>query len=144
MKISFLIFFIFLTGCSKPDSNQNELSTLKAKVSDLELQVSTLKAQLADVNSKVLDIDAQIYQVKTKAKGETGSNDGLDINALNKAISTCVQKVRSTAPSDEVYSKFDAYYNSASGKVFNNNQYVSQEAVYAFNKCMQSSGFPLK
>ena len=131
-----------MTGCSKPDSNQNELSTLKAKVSDLELQVSTLKAHLEDLNSKVSDIDTEMYQAKTKAKGETSS--GLDINALNKAISTCVQKVRSTAPSDEVYSKFDAYYNSASGKVFNNNQYVSQEAVYAFNKCMQSSGFPLK
>jgi hypothetical protein len=51
-------------------------------------------------------------------------------------------------PADEVdklfFRKFDAFYNTATGKVQNNAVYVGdQAALYQFDKCMASKGYPL-
>jgi hypothetical protein len=43
------------------------------------------------------------------------------------------------------FKKFDAFYNSAAGRV-ENNAFLDGDlpALYQFNKCMASQGFPLK
>jgi hypothetical protein len=67
---------------------------------------------------------------------------------VDKAVKHCVDVVHSF-PADQMsaqfFKKFDAYYNSASGRV-ENNAYLNGDlpVAYQFNKCMASQGFPLK
>ena len=58
---------------------------------------------------------------------------------IEKAVKACVEVAHSAG-----YEYFDAYYNSASKSVENNITYVYQQsALFPFNKCMASQGFPL-
>ena len=139
-KIILFLSVMTLFGCSKSKYEEQleaQIESLKSRVTDYENQVDFLKLQIDLINKKL----------ENKVKNE--NNTGLNIPLLKKTISSCVIKVRELAPPganemNSVYVKFDAYFNEASGKVLNNNQYVSQDAVYAFNKCMHDSGFPLK
>ena len=129
-----------LISCSK--SNDKELEELKLKVVDLETKSISLQVQLDLLSQKVDKPD-----VKTKENKVEPAK--LDVSLLKKVIHNCVQTVKQLAPENatefnNVYSTFDAYYNEASGRVLNNNKYVSQDAVYAFNKCMNDQGFSLK
>ncbi len=68
--------------------------------------------------------------------------------AVEKAVKECIDVVH-RFPADEMekqfYKKFDAFYNSATGRV-QNNGYLNGDIPpqYQFNKCMASQGFPLK
>jgi hypothetical protein len=68
--------------------------------------------------------------------------------AIEKAVKECVDAVHHF-PADEMekrfFQKFDAFYNSATGRV-QNNGYLNGDVPpqYQFNKCMASKGFPLK
>lgn len=68
-------------------------------------------------------------------------------DAINKAVKHCVEFVQKSPGTDmEKYSfsKFDAYYNPATGLVENNVVYVDDQlSLFKFNKCMVSEGFPL-
>lgn len=71
----------------------------------------------------------------------------LTSDQLNKVVKQCVAAVRE-APSEtgmgEFYRKFDAYYNSRTGKVENNVATVGdQKAFLVFKKCMAEKGLPL-
>ena len=131
---------VVLVGCS--NSSNKDLDTLKNKVDDLNKQTISLQVQLDLLANRVDELERKPKETKSDPPK-------LDFNALKKVISSCVQTVKQLAPKDanemnNVYSTFDAYFNDAMGKVLNNNKFVSQDAVYAFNKCMNESGFPLK
>jgi hypothetical protein len=66
---------------------------------------------------------------------------------LNKVAKQCVAAVHA-APSEqfmeEFYRKFDAYYNSRTGRVENNVTTMGdQKAYFVFKKCMSEKGYPL-
>ena len=76
-----------------------------------------------------------------------------DNAAVNKAVAQCVDFVHSLKKSDnDFYSRFDAYYNAATGKIIANSVsggYTSpitgnpdQEMWFRFSKCMAQKGFP--
>jgi hypothetical protein len=68
--------------------------------------------------------------------------------SIDTVIKQCVDVVHHF-PADQIektfFKNFDAFYNPASGQVENNAIVVGdQAALYQFNKCMASHGFPLK
>jgi hypothetical protein len=69
--------------------------------------------------------------------------------AISKAVKLCVSAVHAAATNEIVllqdfYKKFDAYYNSKTGKVENNVTMVGeQKAFFVFKKCMSEKGWPL-
>jgi hypothetical protein len=71
-----------------------------------------------------------------------------DVNTINDAVEYCVDFVRNSSGTDmEKYSfsKFDAYYNPATGGVADNVIYTNDQlSLFKFNKCMVNQGFPLK
>ena len=81
-----------------------------------------------------------LAQVQTAFSGEAPTR--LDMATINKAISKCLDFVRSKA--DPVFSKgFDAYYNPATGRVENNAALIGdKESLSRFNKCMAEQGVP--
>lgn len=112
------------------DEQSQQIAQLSAKVAVLERAVTELKSQK--------DKAASISQGVAPALGLP----------LQNVIRQCVGAVRALAPPGatpvgDVHVSFDAYYDPAMGRVVNNNHYVSQDAVYAFNKCMTDKGWPL-
>ena len=71
------------------------------------------------------------------------------MSLLKKAISDCATQIRNSAEAKaetytKFFSEFDAFYNPANDRVQNNSIFVGgQPAVFMFNKCMVSQGFPL-
>lgn len=152
------ILVVLLTGCDQI----KVLDDLKGQVSDSNKRISDLVVEAANSQRKVLDVQAQIAELQgrlaaieapkntTRSEG-SGALSNEQISWLRQAIEKCVMSVRalettvsSDASGNNVYSKFDAFYNPASNRVLNNNRYVDQSPVYAFNKCMTSEGSPLK
>lgn len=68
-------------------------------------------------------------------------------DSIDKAVARCVELVHKSPGTDmEKYSfsKFDAYYNPATGAVMNNVIYADDQlSLFKFNKCMVNEGFPL-
>jgi hypothetical protein len=69
--------------------------------------------------------------------------------AIKKIVKQCVDYVHNYKESDPNYQDrntlFDAFYNSASGKVENNALLnIDQKALYIFKKCMAEKGLPLQ
>jgi hypothetical protein len=63
---------------------------------------------------------------------------------IENAVAACVAVVHSLGSEHFGSQYFDAYYNPADHKVYNNIQYVyQQQYLFLFNKCMVSHGFPL-
>jgi hypothetical protein len=63
---------------------------------------------------------------------------------IENAVAACVAVVHSLGSQHFGSQYFDAYYNPADHKVYNNIQYVyQQQYLFLFNKCMVSHGFPL-
>jgi hypothetical protein len=143
------MFFIIpsLIGCSDGAGQS------KKDIVDLKAELATVKNQMADFKSGIDTVNSRLAALEI-SKMQPEKSDGprhlssSELTTLNNVISQCVHVVRNITPTgplgiNEVYVHFDAYYNPASGKVLNNNQYVDQSAVYAFNKCMTSKGIPL-
>ena len=69
-------------------------------------------------------------------------------STIDDVVKQCVDVVH-RFPADKsdlsFFKKFDAFYNSAAGRV-ENNAFLDGDlpALYQFNKCMASQGFPLK
>jgi len=69
-------------------------------------------------------------------------------STIDDVVKQCVD-VMHRLPADKsdlsFFKKFDAFYNSAAGRV-ENNAFLDGDlpALYQFNKCMASQGFPLK
>jgi len=69
-------------------------------------------------------------------------------STIDDVVKQCVDVVH-RFPADNgdlsFFKKFDAFYNSAAGRV-ENNAFLDGDlpALYQFNKCMASQGFPLK
>ena len=68
-------------------------------------------------------------------------------STIDDVVKQCVDVVH-RCPADKsdlsFFKKFDAFYNSAAGRVVNN-AFLDGDlpALYQFNKCMASQGFPL-
>jgi len=60
---------------------------------------------------------------------------------IEKTVKTCVRKVQEAR-----WGAFEAFWNSASGRVENNAHLMPSlaPALFAFNKCMADLGVPLK
>lgn len=138
-----IVASLFLSGCDK----LKEFEGLKVDAANSTMQIAELKAELNTVRERLVALEV--------TKKKVPSNDGPQplseeqIVMLKKVITQCVQVVRNSAPKDDLserfYAQFDAFYNPASGRVQNNNIYNGGlPAVYAFNKCMTSQGFPLQ
>jgi outer membrane murein-binding lipoprotein Lpp len=141
---AFLVASLFLSGCDKLkeiDKLKGNAATSQQQVVDLQGNILTLRAELAAVRERLEALEAAQKKVVSPAGSQRLSEE--QIATVSKAISQCVQMVRGSMPTSEVYTNFDAYYNPASATVQNNNKYVDQSAVYAFNKCMASKGVPL-
>ena len=111
------------------------------------------KQRIAELTVKISALENVVADLKQKPQKASVTSGPQQLNssqaaALGKVIAQCVQIVRSLAPPgatpiSDVHITFDAFYNPASGRVQNNNQYVSQDAVYAFNKCMTERNWPM-
>jgi outer membrane murein-binding lipoprotein Lpp len=141
IRTAILIASLFLAGC---DSGK-EIDGLKGDVAANKQQIVALKVELALVKDRLMALEST--QIKSVSSNGPQPLTESQIEILKKTISQCVRFVKGSAPKgefkDEVYAKFDAFYNPATGRVQNNNQYVDQSALYTFNKCMAEHGFPL-
>jgi outer membrane murein-binding lipoprotein Lpp len=151
-----LMATVVLAGCGK---NQ-DLDALKADTGQQKQQLATLRAEadqqkqrISELNLKISALEDTVRDLKPKPQKALATSGAQQLSitqtaALRKVIVQCVQTVRALAPPgatpiNDVHLSFDAYYNPASGRVENNNRYVIQDAVYAFNKCMTEQGWPL-
>jgi glucan-binding YG repeat protein len=146
IRIAILITSLFFAGCDRG----KEVGELKGDAASNKQQIASLQVELALVKNRLSALESEFAQnnidaMQKKILSDNGHQPLTEsqIVMLKKTISQCVQFVKSSAPNNEVYSKFDAFYNPASGRVQNNNQYVDQSSIYAFNKCMTEQGFPL-
>ena len=125
-----------VTGCSRHDEELNQLRTRAARD---EQQLAQLQSELREAKDSIQQLQAKPPTPQaTKQESAT---------AIEQTVAKCVKYVRSLETEKETYNQvfaaFDAFYNSATGRVENNNQFVDQKAVYTFNKCMTSKGMPL-
>ncbi|MFM0687358.1 hypothetical protein PQQ77_15375 [Paraburkholderia strydomiana] len=147
----FLVSGSLLAGCdklkevdSKVAASQQEITDLKAEVASSNRAIAALKSEIADVRAKMTNLEAGRKGEANNDQRQSLSSE--EIAGLKQAVAQCVTRVRASAPAgnEQFYTGFDAYYNPASGRVMNNVQYNGQvPALYAFNKCMASQGFPL-
>ena len=84
-----------------------------------------------------------------QATGKSPEEFATDETAIiKKAISDCLKVVHSypAEPMNESFFKrFDAFYNTASGRVEDSGVYVGDQAPrFQFHKCMAQHGVPLK
>jgi hypothetical protein len=133
-------------------NTQQRLTLLEHQIANLTTDLATTRAELAAVKDGLAVRDAARNAERDVAKKKTDPNDGPpgltpdQVTLLKKVISQCVQSVRSQAPQGyeaRYWTGFDAYYGG-SGRVQNNIRYVEERpALYEFNKCMASQGWPL-
>jgi septal ring factor EnvC (AmiA/AmiB activator) len=143
------------------DAQKVQLAALRADADEhiqqraaLRVEVVQQSQQLAELRAKLANLETLMADLKPRAQKQPASSGSEQLTtqqteALRQVISQCVQIVRALAPpgatrSSDVHISFDAYFNPALGRVVNNNQYVSQDAVYAFNRCMTEKGWPLR
>ena len=83
----------------------------------------------------------------TSALAETQQLTTDQTAAINEAVKRCVAVVHAAPPElgmAEFYLRFDAYYNSNTGRVDNNVTTMGdQKAWFVFKKCMSEKGYPL-
>lgn len=144
LLIAALSLTVTLTGCDQ--SAQNERMTkAEARVSILEAQVFTLLTASDVHKEKIGVLENELKQ--TRATKEPARLPQTDAALLKLAIEECVIRTRKSAPTDSgknFFEQFDAFYNPATGTVKNNAIYNgSLPALYEFNKCLSSKGFPL-
>ncbi|HEX7683857.1 MAG TPA: hypothetical protein VF446_10045 [Trinickia sp.] len=147
----FLICGSLLTGCDKTKEMDSEVAATKQQIADLKGEVTASKQQIADLKADLTEVRAKMAALEADQKKGTNNDEQQSlpperIAALNKAIAQCVTRVRASAPTgqEEFYVRFDAYYNPGNGRVMNNVRYNGEApALYMFNKCMASQGFPL-
>jgi len=154
--LSLLVVGTLLSGCDR----LKQFDELKAEAASSKQQLVEMRAQLAAARQQMVQLEAEIALVKESlvalesAKRKSSNSEARrgiqddQVPSLKKAIAECVQVVRAARPSssggEQFYASFDAYYNTASGRVENNNIYNGGvPAVFEFNKCMTSQGFPL-
>jgi len=151
-----LVFALLLNGCGNSKDAELIKADLKNTQMELHLAMNDLKIKKQEIKLVQADLAAlnervDRLELPTKRVVKSGVEQRLpneQIEPLKKAISNCVQQVKNLAKKDDFstkfFSEFDAYYNPASGRVQNNAIYQgSMPAVYEFNKCMSSLGFPL-
>jgi len=147
----FLICGSLLTGCDKIKEMDSEVAASKQQIAEIKAEVASSKQQIADIKADLAGVRAKMAALEAGQKKETKNDDSQSLSperiaALNKAIAQCVTRVRASAPAgqEQFYVGFDAYYNPGNGRVMNNVRYNGEApALYAFNKCMASQGFPL-
>ena len=63
---------------------------------------------------------------------------------IKKVVKQCVEAVRAGATQGSEFYNFDAFYNSATGRVENNvTMQGERKGLFLFNKCMSEKGYPL-
>lgn len=137
-----LVAGCLLTACDR----LKEMDELRSDAAASKQEIAKLRVEIAATAERLMALEASQKKV-VSTDGHQALTES-QMSTLNKAISQCVQVVRSIpGPKDafggQVFANFDAFYNPASGRVQNNNQYVDQSAVYAFTKCMAAQGVPL-
>lgn len=80
---------------------------------------------------------------------ENTNYDKKSIASVSEAIDFCVDQVHKHKAEDtyeqKFYLNFDAYYNPATEKVYNNAiRNGDQPPLYIFHKCMTKVGYPLE
>jgi hypothetical protein len=152
-KRKLLLSLVLITGlgsCDRQASQDHQAisqAASKQEVAELRGEIGSLKASIATLQSAQLI--TRVSNLETQLNnGATHALQSDQISKLTGVVSQCVKVVHDAAPTDytkDFYDKFDAYYNPGSGRVENNNTLVGGlPAVYLFNKCMASGGFPLK
>ena len=154
--LAMLTATVVLGGCG----NQADIDVLKADVAQQKQQLDALRVEgnqqkqlIAALKVKISDLEIVVTDVRQKPQKAQVTSDPRQLTAnqiagLRNVIAQCVLNVRALAPPgatkiNDVHVSFDAFYNPALGRVLNNNAYVSQDAVYAFNKCMTEKGWPV-
>lgn len=165
------IFFVFvwfiasgflLGGCDQfksIDAMQRDVAANQKRVSELAYESINSRQQVVNLASEIAAIKEKLAALETMQSkaAKPASNDpptipNEQVASLKGSIAQCVEVVKKLKDShpigtlieNEVYINFDAYFNPATGRVLNNNHFVDQSAVYAFNKCMVSQGWPMK
>jgi hypothetical protein len=147
-----LVASVLLSGCQKAD-----IDALKSESDSEKKEIAAVKAEVEQQKQRIAELSTQVFamneKLTTKASNPPVAHgpphmSQSHVAGLQKAISLCVQAVRALAPpgatpTSDVHITFDAYYNQGTNRVVNNNNYVDQSAVYAFNKCMAEQGWPL-
>jgi hypothetical protein len=83
------------------------------------------------------------------AQTETHQPSQTEIAVIKKVVTQRVavvhaSPVKPNSPEEFSYPRFDAFYNSSTGKVENNVAYESDKlSLFVFRKCMSEKGFPL-
>ena len=154
--LAMLAVTVVLAGCGK----NSDVDALKANAEQQKQQLAALRAEsnqqmqlITELNVKISSLENIVTDLRPKPQKAivTSVPDQLTVSqtaALRNVIAQCVKRVRALAPPgatpiNDEHVSFDAYYNPVLGRVVNNNMYVSQDAVYAFNKCMTEQGWPL-
>ena len=135
-----------LTGCDKVQ----QFDKMKSDLADTKKQVESLKFDMSKLDDRLLANEAythNLYDEKKTSESNQFSNKlaPQEIEEINKAVQTCVTNVHEISPDNPFYQNFDAYYNTATGKVQNSARTnFEMPPQFAFSKCMVSQGFPLK
>jgi hypothetical protein len=111
------------------------------------MNASTLAAAVLAFSCLTLPAIAQENPTPTQGATQTVSPEQSQA-AIEKVVKHCIDVVHKF-PADQMetqfFKRFDAFYNSATGRV-QNNGYLNGDLppLYEFNKCMASQGYPLK
>jgi hypothetical protein len=132
-----------------PGGEQEAGAGRRYGVADNQRQTQMLRAHLT-AETQALRGSVDQLQAKLAVPADARKEQGAakaDAPTVKQIVASCVKYVRGLETQTEKYSQgfagFDAFYNPATNRVQNNNQFVDQRAVYAFNKCMASKGMPL-
>jgi hypothetical protein len=142
---------IWINGC---DPNHGDMTALRTEVQQTRREIGELKSKVAGLNTRVAQLeqplDPDAAAVMKSLPSSPPMPQPIQADTIKKVIANCVGQVHrlETTPAAEgwkgrIFADFDAYYNQGNRQVVNNNKYVDQSAVYAFNKCMASKGVPL-
>jgi len=147
---------VVIPGCGRTpeiDAIRSTADRLQQQVTEIRADSDQQKGRADALSAKVFKLEVAVADLTSKREEHPSATGPVpltpsQIAELNKAIGACVLVVKAMAPpgatsTSDVHISFDAYFNPATQRVLNNNQYVSQDAVYAFNKCMTERGWPL-
>lgn len=151
-----LVAALPLIGCVKNpeiDAVKSDADQLRRQIAQMQSDADQQKQRATELSARLSKLEEAVAGFMPKREEHPASRRPVQLTTsqvteLKKVVSSCVQTVRALAPPgatpiSDVHISFDAYYNPSTGRVENNNQYVSQDAVYAFNKCMTEQGWPL-
>jgi hypothetical protein len=104
----------------------------------IEQKATRALSEINTQQSQQIQSRSVIVQPPSPAIAESSTRN------IENAVAACVAVVHSLGSQHFGSQYFDAYYNPADHKVYNNIQYVyEQQYLFLFNKCMVSHGFPL-